>query len=264
MTRKEVMEEIIRKEKKREFDHHVDPINYDICLPVDEKFQYIKRGWTWFKVLIQNIFIVKPFIFYINKLSFRKVKVIGKKNLKGVKRAILTCNHVDMFDCLVVKGNVKPKRLFITAAEFNNFSGFLGEMMRAGGMWPMSSKLKAIRNFNDAIEKRLNDNCYILFYPEQSMWWHYEKPRPFKDGAFHYAVKHNVPVIPCFITYRDTNKKDKEGIMIRRFTLNIMKPIYPQKGLTKKENIEFLKETDYKACVDVYEKTYQKKLEFEK
>ena len=261
MTRKEVLAEIKKCEAQKIYDCHVDPINRDICLPVDENFQYLKKGKTRFKVFWQNLLIVRPFTFYINKLSFRKVKVIGKNNLKNVKKAILICNHIDKFDCLVVKRSVAPHNLFITAAEFNNFSGFLGEMMRAGGMWPMSKNLKALRHFNQAIEKKLAENNYILFYPEQSMWWHYDKPRPFKDGAFHYAVKHNVPIIPCFITYRLTNKFECENLPVKHFTLNIAKPIYPDINLEKKAGINFLKTQSYQSCVKIYEETYQKKLE---
>lgn len=259
MTRKEVMALIMEMEEKGLFDVHVDPVNMDNVIKVDENFHYINKPLKErLRLFFERLFIVKPFIFYINKKF--GTKVYGRKNLKGIKNAVLTCNHVDMFDCLAATKAVKGHKLFITAASFNNQRGFLGEMMRAGNMMPLSATHKGMRNFNEGIKHHLSNSHYVLFYPEQAMWWHYEKPRPFKNGAFHYAVKHNVPVIPLFITFKETKKKDKEGIPIKKFNLYIMEPIYPKSELSKNENIEYIKKLAYDMCVKKYEDFYQKKL----
>ena len=50
----------------------------------------------------------------------------------------------------------------------------------------------------------------ILIYPEQSMWYNYRKPKPLKVGAFSFAVKNNVPVLPIFITCEDTENFDRQ------------------------------------------------------
>ena len=263
MTRKEVLKRIEEQEKKGEFDVHVDPIDFDNYYPVDENFHYIKKG---FKEKFKNWFLyvtkVLPFTKYINKKVFKTI-VVGRENLKGIKKAIITCNHVNKFDCLVAKGSLRH-RLYITAAYFNNQKGKFGDYMRAGGMMPFSSdNHKAMKNFNDAIEKRLNQNSYVLFYPEQAMWYNYEKPRPFKNGAFHYAVKHDVPVIPTFITYIDREEKDEEGINLKTFVFHIGKPIYVDKNLNNKDNIEYLRNEAYKQCVSIYESFYKKKLVYD-
>ena len=103
---------------------------------------------------------------------------------------------------------------------------------------------------------------YVLFFPETAEWWMYEKPRPFAKGAFHYATKNNVPVIPMFICFKNTGKKDKEGFDIKQFNIYILKPIYPKEELNSKENTEYLMNEAYKECVEQYEKFYDKKLEF--
>ena len=38
------------------------------------------------------------------------------------------------------------------------------------------------------------------------MWWNYRKPRPVTPGAYRFAVNNNVPVLPMFITLKDTDK----------------------------------------------------------
>lgn len=263
-SRKEVKENIKKCEAAGTYNEHVDPIDYDNAWPVDENFPYLHRPfkikWQYF---FDNLFIVRPFTNKINKKVFM-VKVKGKENLKGIQNAILTCNHVDKFDCLVVKKNVRPHRLYITAGHFNNQKGRFGDYMRAGGLMPFGQNLKAMKNFNEAMEVLLNTNHYVLFYPEQAMWWHYEKPRPLKNGAFHYAVKLGKPIIPLFITFTKTGRLDEEQEDIPQLTLHILKPIYLQKQLTKDENIEYLKELNEKMWKETYESFYKRKLTFEK
>lgn len=263
ITRREVLERIKECEKTGEFDKHVDPIDYDNYYKVDENYRYMKKGFKeTFKNLFYYIFVVNPYTRYINKKAY-KTTFVGRENLKGIKSAIVTCNHVNKFDCLVAKAGLKGHRLYITAAEFNNQKGKFGDYMRAGRMMPISANHVAMKNFNDAIEKRLEKGNYILFYPEQAMWWNYEKPRPYKNGAFHYAVKHNVPVIPMFITYTAMDTVDEEGIPNKKFYLHILKPIYPKKDVQNRENVEYLKNENFRMCKETYEKFYNKPLVYD-
>ena len=146
--------ELIKREKEYEsqgiFDVHIDEPDLSLMIPVTEKFPYIKKGFLKLKIAFEKAFIVNPFTRHINK-KVCKTKVIGKENLKGIKSCILTCNHVYIFDCLVATWAVKGHKIRITSAEFNNRSDKLGEYMRAGGLMPMSSNMKAMMNFNKAI-----------------------------------------------------------------------------------------------------------------
>ena len=264
VTRRDVLNRIEECEKNGEFDKHVDPINYDDCLPVTESFPYVPKNILYkTKIFFEHNFIVKPFMKRANR-DMLHTSFYGLENLDGIDSAVVICNHVDKFECMAVKQalNSKGHKLKIVGAEFNNQKHFLGEMMRAGGMLPLSSNHKVMRRFNEAIDYYLSHKTSILFYPEQAMWWHYEKPRPFKNGAFHYAVKHNVPIVPIFITFTLNGTKDEEGIDNKDFHLHVMKPIYPQKELTNRENVEYLKNTSYEMCKKKYEKFYKKPLVF--
>ena len=92
----------------------------------------------------------------------------------------------------------------------------------------------------------------------------YEKPRPFRDGAYFHAVKNNVPIIPMFTTFRHTGEFDAEGIEIKYLTVHIMPPIYPKENVSDKENIAFMRELNYEMCKNKYEEIYKRKLEYEK
>jgi 1-acyl-sn-glycerol-3-phosphate acyltransferase len=264
MTRAEVLKAIEECERRGAFDTHVDPIPREIVIPVTENYHY-PNNRTFFEKLsfgLKRIFIVNPFTLYQNWFVM-KTKVKGRKNLCGLNAAVLTCNHITKFDCLAVRYGAAGHRVFTVAAPFNNMKGFLGDMMRAGDMIPMSESIHGMAKFNravaDVLERRKN---FLLIYPEASMWWHYKKPRPYKDGAFVIAEKFKVPVVPLFITYRESGKKDIEGQPVPYMTLHIMPPIYSNPARTRLENIEAMKNAAYDACRRVYEEVYGEPLTY--
>lgn len=258
MTRREVLSAIEESERAGIFDSHIDPIPQELIIPVTESYHYPNRRNFFEKIKfgLEKYLVVKPFILYQNKYVM-KTRVIGREHLKGIGAAVLTCNHVAKFDCLAVQYGARGHRVFTVAAPFNNMKGFLGEMMRAGDMMPLNTTLHGMRNFNQMVEEVLTKKQeFLLLYPEASMWWHYKKVRPYKDGAFSIAAKYNVPVIPQFITFTEGSKKDEEGIPEMLFTLHILPPIYPKSEFSKKENTSYLKEAAFSACKAVYEEAY--------
>lgn len=262
MTNKEHIEKYKEYEKLGKFNEDINPVDPDSCLPVTKDFEYIpKSNLKKFSNWLKRAFIVSPYTWHLNKIV-RKTKVFGRENLKGLKSAIVTCNHFYIFDCLAIKHALKGHKLKFCVAEYNNKKGFLGDMMRAQGILPLSKNTGVLRYFSNAVEHYLLNDNYVVFYPEQAMWYMYEKPRPFKNGAFHYAVKFNVPIIPLFITFRSSGKFEKDGLERKYFTVNIMPPIYPREDLSKAENIEYMKNKNFELCKEIYEKTYGKKLKY--
>ena len=113
-------------------------------------------------------------------------------------------------------------------------------------------------NFTSAVNELLKNGESILIYPEQSMWWNYRKPRPYKVGAFKMAYRAKVPVIPTFITMQDDEKKlDENGYPLQRHTLHILPPIYPDFTLGEKLGAEDMKEKAFLACKQKYEEVYK-------
>ena len=157
-------------EKNGTFDIHTTSPDLELSLPVDESFEYIKKGM---KHWIPN---------FIMKTAGRKkeedilkntfqLKIVGKENLNNISNSIVICNHVHMFDCVIVRHAFKHKNLYITAAEFNNRSDALGFYMRYMGMMPFSSNHQAMKNMHRAMQKILHaKKGHILFYPEASEW----------------------------------------------------------------------------------------------
>jgi len=254
-TRPDVLDKIKELDAQGKYNEHVDPVNYDICEPVDANYDYLHQPWKKrFKYFLIYNFIIRTF--EPRELKRMGFSVTGRENLKGIKSAVVTSNHVNKLDCSLNRRALKGHKLYITAASFNNYKGFLGDLMRSGRMMPMSDERAGMANFIKTINSLLKKKNYVLFYPERSEWWCYKKPRPLMEGAFHFAAKNKVPVIPNFITFKENGKKDDNGVSMYDMTVNILKPIYPKEGLTTKENEEYLREENFKAWKECYERVY--------
>lgn len=243
----DILEKIKIAEENETYDIHINEPDLTNCYIVDETYNYLRKGFkTKLCDFLNNLFIIKPYSFHL-KFKYH-IKVKGKKNLKGLKNAIFTSNHVDIFDCLVIRRSIR-KKLRIIAAPFNNQKGRFGNWMRSGGMMPLSENYGGMKKFNEAINYYLNHNTSILIYPEGSMWPMYKKPRPHKIGAYHYAIKYDKPIVPLFITFDEKN----------HFTLNILNPIYRNTNLNSNEQKEDLRNRVMNELIIFYEKTYNVK-----
>ncbi|MDD4531908.1 MAG: lysophospholipid acyltransferase family protein [Bacilli bacterium] len=258
-TRREAQQNIEKCEARGSYNEHVDPF-HPPHYPVTEDFPYIPNKCLKLKYKITNLFMGWPLV--ISDCIFNQhLKIYGKENIKKCKSAIVTCNHVYIFDSFAVHYALRGHTTYEVGASFNNLKGNLGKIMRAGGMLPLSLNLRVLRKFDQAVTYHMKHNSFMLFFPEEGMWDYYEKPRPFKNGAFHYAAKNMVPILPMFITFRPSGKLDKEGLPIKYSNLNILEPIYPKASLSLEENIEYLRKANFEAVKKLYEDYYHKKYE---
>lgn len=263
-----VLERIEEYEKKALFDYDVEndppwePVN-----PAD--LDYLKeRFFNRLKARFAT-FIAKR---YFNSI-IRKKKVIykgvnGLENLKKIEGgAIITCNHCHMFDNYAVYLSLKKhytKRnffLYKVVREGNySFPGMVGFFMRNCHTLPVNERgnnnFKLTIETSKAIKSLLERKEKILIYAEQGMWWNYRKPRPLKKGAFLFAAKFYAPVVPCFLTMKDSDIIGDDGFPVQEFTLNILPAIYPDKNLSVDENCEMMKKKNFALWKKTYEDTY--------
>lgn len=217
-------------------------------------------------------FIARRFLNKINRNKNMIVKdIIGIENLKELDSgAVMTCNHFNAFDSFAMQMAYeascdRKKRKFyrvIREGNYTSFPGFFGFLMRNCYTLPLSSNTKALSQFMRATNQLLEEGNIVLVYPEQSMWWNYRKPKPLKKGAYQFAVKSNVPVIPCFITMEDSDIVGEDGFYVQEYTIHIGKPIYPNTELSNSENLKYLMDENSKVWKEIYEKTYNLPLEY--
>lgn len=212
---------------------------------------------------------------YIEKLMKQKKLLI--KEVKGYEKIanlktgfILTCNHFNPFDNFALhmvfkKQIIKEHRHFFKVIREGNyrFPGIYGYFFRNCDTLPLSANFQTMKAFNYAIETILKRGDIVLIYPEQAMWWNYRKPRPLKPGAFKYAQRVNVPVVPCFITMEDSNEYDEDGFLKQIYTINFSDPLYPDQSLSAKDAAEDLCTKNYEVWKQIYEDFYQMPLTYD-
>lgn len=193
-----------------------------------------------------------------------RIRLEGLENLAllpdgGRGGAILTSNHFSKFESLCVQKVAKKipgRHRFYRVIKGNNvfIPGMIGFLMRHCDTLPLSSNLRTQRLFGDALRQILSDGGLVLIYPEQAMWWNYRKPRPHKPGAYFYAAKCGVPIVPLFVTMCDQPRVDSAGFPKQAYTVHIMPPILPDPDLSIRENELRMMDRGQQLCREAYEK----------
>lgn len=266
--RREVVNKIIELERLGKFDVDVenDP-PYRHLMPGD--VDYLRKKWTSkVKTMWANYYSYRFFKHMIKKGAIVIDGFEGIENLKRVKGgAVITANHFSPFDSiplhLALRKYARCKKLYKVIREGNyTMPGIFGYFLRNCNTLPLATNPTVLRSFQTAVDTILHKGNYILIYPEQSMWWNYRKPKPLKQGAFIFAARNNVPVIPTFITMRDTDKLAKDGSIIQAYTLHFLPAIYPEERLSQQENVTNMKKENERLCKEVYEKVYGEPLTY--
>ena len=245
-------------EQEEKFNEHIVPVNPKHVKPLGKNFKYFPKNplYKIYSAIIHGFLnVVGP---AFTKIAY-KMKIEGRRKLKGIKSAIVTCNHVMFTDNLISRVAVKKNKVFFAGDNFNNKKGLGGLSLRAGGFIPMGESYSEKVKFAKALERALKHNSYVVFFPEGSLWPEYEKPRPFKRGAFYYACKNDVPVIPVFICFQQLKtKKDRYRVITK-----ILEPVYKNNDIaTEKDQIKDMQEKTELAYKEEYEKFYNKKLTY--
>lgn len=268
--RLEILERIARLEREGHFDIDVenDPPSRTL---MPEEVEYIHKTLG---AMLRNRYAHKMGRWFMNMLIRRKQMIIkdvvGIENFKNLEQgAIITCNHFNAFDSFAIqvaydRSEHKERKFYrvIKEGNYTSFPGFFGYLMRNCNTLPLSSNFATMKKFVKAVDELLQEGNFVLFYPEQSMWWNYRKPKPLKKGAYTFAVNNQVPVLPCFITMQDSNLLDQDGFPIQEYTIHISKPIYPDASLKHSENVESMRRANYEVWKEIYEKTYGIPLEY--
>lgn len=226
--------------------HFWQPCKFEI----DEDFNFVNDNFVFNTFSNLLYLIAYPILIVINKFFFG-FKIEGKENLENIDCGKVTVsNHVHPMDCTMVGLVNAPKKTFYTSLETNFKIPIVRKIIKLLNTVPIPNDIKYTKNFMDSIDNLLKDKKTVHFYPEGSLWPYYTKIRHFKNGAFDFAVRNNVPVVPMVFKF---NKSKKISNIIKTrttITLVVKEPIYPNKLLSKKEAILDLKERAYNAMCE--------------
>lgn len=195
-------------------------------------------------------------------IVFGAWRVNGRKKLKKLGPCITTSNHVGYLDAVMTIRATAMQNRYIVAAPHNCKKTLGGKILSTAGLIPLPISYKGARPFMEMLEYAANKKkAKIHFYAEKSMWIDYRKPRPPKDGAFYYADKLDLPVVPmlyCFKSPRGLRKL----LHLKKAVIEIGDPIYADKTLPSSERKKDMAKRAYDATVGLYEKFYGEKMEY--
>ncbi len=257
-----VLEKIDALEREGIFDKDVEDDPPTLPLTPDN-VNYLNRG------IVASA--KRRFAFFLARRFFKKAiknreifidEIVGAENIGKCENAIITCNHFNAFDSFVMQyvfdasGHYGRMFRVIREGNYTSFPGFYGFLMRNCNTLPLSSNKETLHMFLKAADTALSTGNCVLVYPEQSMWYNYRKPKPHKSGGFDIAVRNNVPIVPCFITMKDSDVIGEDGYPVQIYKPFVGEPIYPDESLPRGKRSLDLMNKNYEYCKKIYESFY--------
>ncbi len=267
--RQSILDKIKLLEREGRFNENVEDDPPTRTLMPDEIDYLGKKLSTKLATWLANRVAVAYYEKLIKKGQFVIKAVNGLENYHSIKGgAIITCNHFSPLDNYAVYRAIRRdlrregRNLYkvIREGNYTNFGGIYGFFFRHCNTLPLSSNIETMKKFMQSVDVLLKRGEKILIYPEQAMWWNYRKPRPLKNGAFKFAAKSGVPVLPCFITMEDGSALDGDGYPVQEYTVWFLPPIFAPDELGVKDKADYLMNANYQAWKELYQKVYGKPL----
>ncbi len=220
-------------------DQHMIKVKHICDVNLDENYPYLQESF-WFKCQRSFLFVaLNAIVFPLMRIT-HGLRIYGKENIKNNEDllkdgGITISNHVFMWDYLCVLRAIRPHLAYFPAWK-TNLEGSNRHIIRmAGGIPVPTDSIHSMIKFNKAIDKILDSNKWLHFFPEGSLWFYYPDIRPLKKAVFQYAVKHNKPVLPISMSFRP--RKGIMKLLGRKplVDLHIGEPMLPDKELAPKE-----------------------------
>lgn len=216
---------------------------------IDENYKYIHKNiiWNTCAFLVQNVLSI-PIKYLYAKIKFR-TKYIGKEKLKPYKKQgyFIYGNHTQAFaDTFLISNSVYPKINYLIVNPENVSMKFLGNFVQMLGAIPIPNNIKGMKNFLEAVEKRIKQGHSITIFPEAHIWPYYTKIRPFKSVSFKYPIQLKTPSFCVTNTYQSYGKNNDKVKIVSY----IDGPFFPDEGLTLKEQQENLRNKIYNQMVE--------------
>lgn len=196
----------------------------------------------------------------------------GLENIRQLRGpAILTSNHCNPFDNMSVRRAVRKagrQHLYVIAQDANLLkTGLVGWLVRNYDVLPITSQPRDFnymgREFPIRLQQVLEEGHLVLIYPEQELWYNYRKPRPLQRGAYYYAARCGVPIVPCFNEIIDTGRPDNAEFNKIRLHLHVLSPIYPDPSKSPRENSFAMRRQDFQEKKSAYELAYGEPLTYQ-
>lgn len=228
---------------------------------IDNNYNYVTSG-PLRRVGAKVIQVAAISYFQIYNRVFNKFKIIGKQNYKKVKKQgkIIITNHCFPLDTTSVSTMLTKFNLMYFCTLQQNFQiPVARKFLRPLGGIPIPNDPKQMKNYIQVVNKLLKDGKNVHFMPEGSMWYYYPGLRTFHAGAFHFACRNNVPVLPTVFIFKHKITKFKNKVKPQKYRveLHCLEAQYPDSNLDFKEQVKELAIRCFDAMKECLEKEYK-------
>lgn len=224
-------------------------------LQLDENYPYYDKSFNYRLRSSIQYFATFTLVFFLAPLKYG-LRICGRKNITKNKKlfkngALTIANHVYRWDFLGVLQAIRFRRSYFPAFAENLCTADRNMIRNAGGI-PVPETFHAMGTFNKAFDQLHAEKKWIHVFPESCRWDYYQYIRPFKKGAFTFAYRYQLPVIPMAFSYRKPNWFEKIFTGGKPcITLNVGEPIIPKFDLGRKECIEELRKECHKKVIEL-------------
>jgi 1-acyl-sn-glycerol-3-phosphate acyltransferase len=234
-------------------DKHILDQTAVIDLTIDEHYHFVDNS-LWFKIKSYFLYLfVFCVVFPLQKVKFG-LKIEGKEHLKKNKKqfingAITISNHTLRWDFLCVLQAIRPKRAYVIVWQ-HLLRGKDHNVVRTIRGIPLAETKATTMAFMRALDDLHEHKKWIHVFPESANWHYFQPIRPFKPGAFSFAHRYHIPIIPMAVSYRETTGIYKLwSKKLPLLTLRIGEPLYPDYTIDRKASInKLLEESHLSMC----------------
>ena len=184
------------------------------------------RAW-WYWAARGMIYAI---LWPVLRLAFG-FRILGKENAKAVPGGVVTvCNHIHLLDCVMVYMAFPRRRMWALSLPGNLRLPAAGAIVRTMGGLAVPDSAEGYRKLYRHLEGCFAKGHGLQVYPEGELLPWCRELRPFHPGAFRFAVRFGVPVVPCALRqYR------RQGPFKRGLELVVLPPVDSLPDLPSRE-----------------------------
>jgi 1-acyl-sn-glycerol-3-phosphate acyltransferase len=174
-----------------------------IKLKLNKDYEYITKNLGLRFLYFFAMFIGMPFVFLVFKIQWG-FRVIGRQNMKLIRKkaAVIVANHVHNLDSFMLMNPFFPNSAYVIALRHNFEAFIIGGLVRVMRGVPLPEEMQNFKRFSMQMNQMLQHTTKrLLFYPEGEILPYSRELRPFEKGAFYFAVKNDVPIMPMVFVF---------------------------------------------------------------
>lgn len=189
-----------RQEERRDEDGHVLHLWQPFHFQTGMGYDYRRRAW-YQRALTAVVRTFAACILWVYERLVLGFRIVGRENLSRCMEGgmVTVCNHIHPLDCTMVDLALYPRRVHYVTLESNFRIPVVRHLIRVLGGVPLPKNPVKLLELFRAMEAAAHDGAAVHIYPEGVLIPYSDALRPFQNGAFRFAVRGQMTVVPMVI-----------------------------------------------------------------